>query len=417
MFVDFNKVFGKTPQAELKIPQPLIDQLSEKLPDGLVYVVDSNNNLTISHDEKKNLEYTISGIALDPTDQQKKILGNKCSFKDIMSLSYNSQQPVPLKFKNGKYIVINGVDVSVEELSYNPFKEHELIIDSTCIYPPKFPPAFTMQIGSNDTKIDLLINRVPYNSLGTMAFESDNSKCLSIVYYFDPEKRYFSMTMNIAIDKAKTVQEIVDSIEIYNAFVEGKGYIFDSLINTRLETKNSCRYDNEVLKFWKKVKNLEDKLGLSFEPSRNKLEFEDICNIEEIYQNIINKIPIRHNKKITTITSEWEFSKDDIAKDILGKPIYFEFNDKTTIDLFGQNIEFSCIVGVFNAVLEKYEKNEKTGECILFLENKSNENQMYTSILRFLNEGDLLKYKKEIKDRIIQFRDAKRKYEYLIREQ
>lgn len=42
---------------------------------------------------------------------------------------------------------------------------------------------------------------------------------------------------------------------------------------------------------------------------------------------------------------------------------------------------------------------------------------MYTSILRFLNEGDLLKYKKEIKDRIIQFRDAKRKYEYLIREQ
>ena len=54
MFVDFNKVFGKIPQAELKIPQPLIDQLSEKLPDGLVYVVDSNNNLTISHDEKKN---------------------------------------------------------------------------------------------------------------------------------------------------------------------------------------------------------------------------------------------------------------------------------------------------------------------------------------------------------------------------
>lgn len=53
MFVDFNKVFGKTPQTELKIPQPLIDQLSEKLFDELIYVVDCNNNLTISHDGKK----------------------------------------------------------------------------------------------------------------------------------------------------------------------------------------------------------------------------------------------------------------------------------------------------------------------------------------------------------------------------
>ena len=38
MFVDFNKVFGKTPQTELKIPQALIDQLSSKLPDGFIYV-------------------------------------------------------------------------------------------------------------------------------------------------------------------------------------------------------------------------------------------------------------------------------------------------------------------------------------------------------------------------------------------
>lgn len=53
MFVDFNKIFGKESQTELKIPQALIAQLSSKLPDGFIYVADSNNNLTISHDEKK----------------------------------------------------------------------------------------------------------------------------------------------------------------------------------------------------------------------------------------------------------------------------------------------------------------------------------------------------------------------------
>ena len=128
MFVDFNKVFGKTPQTELKIPQALIDQLSSKLPDGLIYVVDSNNNLTISHDGKKDQKYTISGMTLEPTDQQKEILGDDFSFDDIMNLSYNSQKPVPVRFKDDKYVNINGTDISIEQLSYNPFKPDELVI-------------------------------------------------------------------------------------------------------------------------------------------------------------------------------------------------------------------------------------------------------------------------------------------------
>lgn len=366
MFVDFNKVFSKTPQTELKIPQALIDQLSAKLPDGLIYVVDSNNNLTISHDGKNDLKYTISGMTLEPTDQQNEILGGNCSFDDIMNLSYNSQQPVPVRFKNGKYVTINETDISIEQLSYNPFNPYELIIDSTYIYPSPFPPAFTIQIGSQNTQIELSIHRIPNNSLGTMAFESDNSKCLSIVYYLNPDEHYFSMTMNITISKAKTVKEIIDAIEVYNAFLEGKGYIFSSLIDTRLETANASRYDDKALEFWKKVKELEDKLNVSFDPHGSELEFKDICDIEEIYQNIINKAPIRCNTSINTITSKWEFSKDDIANDTLGKPIYFEFDGKSAIKLFGQNIDLPCIVGVFNAVLTKYEKNEETEECTLF---------------------------------------------------
>lgn len=415
MFVDFNKIFGKEPQTELKIPQALIAQLSSKLPDGFIYVADSNNNLTISHDGKKNLKYTISGMALEPTEQQKEILGDDFSFDDIMTLSYNSQQPVPVRFKNDKYVTINGTDVSIEKLSYNPFKPYEILIDSTYIYPSPFPPAFTIQIGNESTKIELSVKRISNNSLDTMAFKSDDSKCLSISYYLNPDKHYFSMTMNIMISKAKTVQEIIDSIEIYNAFIEGKGYIFSSLIDSRLETANASRYDDEALEFWKKVKELEDKLGISFDPHGSELEFDDICDIEEIYQNIINNTPIRRNTSINSITSKWEFKKDDIAKDTLGKTIYLEFDGESTVKLFGRDIELPCIVGIFNAVFANYEKNEKTEECTLFLENKSDEKPMYTSTLRFLNNDELLKYKEETKDRIIQFRDAKKRHEFLLK--
>lgn len=45
------------------------------------------------------MKYTISGMTLEPTDQQKEILGDDFSFDDIMNLSYNSQKPVPVKLK------------------------------------------------------------------------------------------------------------------------------------------------------------------------------------------------------------------------------------------------------------------------------------------------------------------------------
>lgn len=55
MFVDFDKIFSKTPQTELTIPKELAEQLSSKLPDGLVYVVDNEtNHITITYDKQKN---------------------------------------------------------------------------------------------------------------------------------------------------------------------------------------------------------------------------------------------------------------------------------------------------------------------------------------------------------------------------
>lgn len=117
MFVDFNKVFSKTPQTELRIPQELIDQLSSKLPDGLKYKYnEKNNNLFIFPESLKDSKVSIGGIMLEPNDEQKKILGDHFSFDDIIKLSYNTQQPVPVRFKNGKYVTINGKDIPIEHL-------------------------------------------------------------------------------------------------------------------------------------------------------------------------------------------------------------------------------------------------------------------------------------------------------------
>ena len=415
MFVDFDKVFRKTPQTELQIPQELADQLSTNLPDGLHYLIDKEHNTLILSPEA-NEACTFSGITPEPTEEQKKVLGESYSSDDILQLAYNSQQPVSVRLKDDKYICINGSDVPLDKVIFDPFKPHKLLPDSIRIFPASFPPAFTLKIGCDTVAVELSVKRVPNYSLSEQAFESDSSKCLSIKYFIDPVNNKFSLTLNISKEKAATVKEIVDSLEIYNAFVEGKGKLGNIPLKESLHTTNDSEFNNEMLEFWKMVLVIEKKLNVSFNPNLGDLDMECICDVEEIYQCLINQTPIRHNTSINSITSKWEFKKDEIVDDVLKTPIYFEFDGTKEYELFGQTIVLQCIVGVFNAVIAKYEKNEEKGECTIFLEDESEEKKMYTSSLCFITKEEAAEYKKEVNDRIKLFMDAKTIQDFLSKE-
>lgn len=66
---------------------------------------------------------------------------------------------------------------------------------------------------------------------------------------------------------------------------------------------------------------------------------------------------------------------------------------------------------MFNAVISKYEENGD-GFTIYF-ESESEDKHMYTSVLRFLSESEMKKYRSSTKNRILTFRDAKKVTEYL----
>lgn len=419
MFIDFEKVFNKAPQKNIPIPKPLIEQLSSELPKGFTYDLDEETNtLTIVPDKNNDEEIIIKGISIMPTKEQLEILGDNYKLEDVMALSYNSQQPVPIMIKDGKSINIGGKDVSIERLSFRPFEPSETRMEHMQAIPLPFVPPFSITVGSEKTKIQLLVKRIPNNSISIAAFESAEKKCLSVKYLCDPNTNtpYFSMTMNISFKNAQSVKEIVESIEVYNAFIDGKGYFFDTLVPSRLDTTDASKYDDKAIEFWQKVLKLEKELKITFKPPFEDLDFEDLCDIEEIYQNIINKIPIRQNQSINSITSEWEFSKDDFVSETLGKPICFEFEGTSSVKLFGQVLELPCIIGVFNAIWSNYQKDDDKKQCTIFLENLSDEQQMYTSTLRFLNKEALAEFKEKTPNRLKMFADAKRKHEFLLKE-
>ncbi len=411
MFVDFGKTFSKTPQTELDIPKELAEHLSTNLPEGFKYSIDKKtNNLFISL-EKNNIDISISGMMLVPTEDQLGILGVNPSFEDIMNYSFNSQEPIPIRFNNDKYVNINGKEISIEQLAFNPFKQHHIVLDSTKIMPPPFPPGFSIMVGNKDKTIELFINRIPNKSLSTMAFESERKKCLSMVYYLDSKKNFLQMTFNVTTKYAKTVDEIIEAIEIHNSFLKGEGYFFGKPLKTNLVSEDYDQNDDALI-FWKKVKSLEDKLNVCFNPPFNDLEIETLYDIEEMYNNLINGIPIRHNESITSITSDWNFDKEKDVNASIGQPIYLEFDGQSSYELFGVNIVNPCIISIFNAVFSRMEKDESTNKCTVFLDNESEDKKRYTSILRFVSEKDLLEYKEKKKDRILVFKDAKTRQEY-----
>lgn len=420
MFVDFDKVFSNTPQTDMRIPKVLADQLSSDLPEGLRYVVDEEtNNLTITvcDESKKDYDITVSGLIFTPTDEQKVVLGENYSFDDLMQLSYNSQKPVPFVLNDSKCVRINGKEIPVERLiEYNPLKPDELIISKMCMIPSTFPKGFSIKIGNNEVALNLSVRRIPNNSVNVFAFESDQTKCLSIKYFIDSKNSSLSLTINISIKNATTVKEIIDSIKIYNLFVEGKGCMNNVPIHSKLITENISMFDGSILEYWNKVYMLEMKLGTSFMPPFTDLSYDCVYLIEELYQNIINLTPIREDRRITSITSKWDFSKEHAITDSLGKPVYFEADGNTEVELFGQKLIIPCLMGIFNAIFTKCEKNDLSGECTIYFEDASEEKRMYVSTLHFVDTESMNEYRKDINDvnnRIIPFRDAKRIKEYL----
>ncbi len=413
MFVNFNKVFKKSTESKIKIPEALIDELSSKLPEGLKYCFDSNSNtLVIADDSQKGRPITLSGLIFFPNDKQKAVLGNNYTPNDIFNYSYNSQQPIPLRFENEGMVKLNGEDIPIDQLTYNPFNPLHFVKDSAYLQPPPFINSrFPLKISSKESAIILSISRIPNNSVNTMAFESDNSKCLALKYYLNPVNSTISITINISIENAKTVMEIIESIEIYNAFVDGKGYLADSLIQAKLAVDNK-KFD-EALLFWRKVNQIEKALNIDFLPPFTRLDFDTICEIEELYQNLIKITPIRTNEKINNLNSSDDVLNELSIKKLVDKPMYFEFECTESLVLFGKSLTFPCIMGVFNAVISKFEFEESQHKWMIFLKDESDDKKMYTTRLCFVNDNDLSKYKKKNSNRIMLFSQAKKRHEYL----
>lgn len=276
----------------------------------------------------------------------------------------------------------------------------------------KLPTPFDIDVGDGEHSRKLTINRVPNQSVHMTKYTSEENKPLYIEYLIDNRNNsisFFKISFNLLY--AETIKDIVETTVIFNAFISGNGYIEKQRLNN-ICGPNADKYDEKIIVFWKKLLKLEGVLDIQFTPPKEDLDFEDMCLVEELYQNLVNKVPIRNNKKITDINGDWEVRREENLRFAIGMPLSLQFETTVKCTLFEKTIGLPCIIAVFNCKLSKYDRDGKKYK--LHVENENLEKHSYTSTMYFKSKSELNDFKnKEFNDKIEMFKNAKKADEYL----
>ena len=411
MYVDFNKVFKSKSQTQYDIPPALVKYLSRFLPKGLTYRAIRNGNcVAVSTSESCN----IGGFRFEPTADQKKILGKNYSVNDILSYSYNSQRAIPLKLAKEGIILFNNQELPIDKILYNPYNPIKSVSGNFYMEPEKFPDPFPIQIGGAGFKKMVLVQRIPNESITTAAYESDPKSALCIQYFVDNKTQKIKFNLYFYRKNAKNIRDLLESILIYNAFLDGEGTICEQPLGIKLESPEVKRIDVKSINFLKKLRSIEECLEVTFTPPQGEIDYDTMCLVEQLYQNLINHVPVRNLEKINSInintSRENPYEKFEA---LIGRPFFFEFELTTGIDLYDVKLSLPTIVGFFNAILKDITYIDDNNSMLTFIdENEAKER--YTSSMYFKTIDELKAFKSDKHDKIISdFRDAKLLYKYL----
>lgn len=399
MFVNFNKTFKEKTQTRLTVPPTLLKHLSDNLPEGLVYTLDKDG-LCVITSEKEQLR--IGGFVPAPTSRQIEVLGKNYTFDSAIKYLYNSQQSMPLKLKRDGFITINDQEFPIDKVKYNFYNPIKYQSGSFIMSPPPFPEPFPIRIGCKEYTREVTVTRVPNNSVSLQVYESDKNAPLYIRYTFDEKTDAIEFSISFRFSSNITVQDIIESASIYNAFLAGNGYLLGEPLNGKITDNSANKYDEKAIVFWKKVLQIERTLNMQFHPNKSEVDYETIYFVELLYQNLMENKPAIMNQNIDEISGHWK--KTDF-QDSIGKPIYFEFVSPLEKKLFDCDLSLPCLWGIMNAVLKDVRNRNK--ESVITLSDRDSDRPTYTAVICFKSKDDLDRYKKQEHSVIIQnFKDA-----------
>lgn len=410
MFVSFNKVFNKKPQSQAEVPQAMLDHMNKHLPEGVRYVSSNDGKCTIISERES---VTLGGFIFKPTEEHRKILGETFTNKDVLDYFYNAQKPMPLELKKDGYITLNGHEIPIEQMSYNPLLPIKYVSGSFVAYPQKFPEPFSLTVGNGIYSRVLTVTRIPNESVHVATYQSKENESLMIKYSIDEKNQKLNMSIAFNLNFAKSIRDIVESTMIYNAYLSGHAMLEGVPLDIMTYDVTTTKFDYKSTLFWEKVLKIEDCLSVSFAPPKEDVQNDDIILVEELYQNLINHVPVRDTQTLASIGGNWDFNETNRdIKDSVGLAVFFQFHSIISAELFGVKFSLPCLTGVCNARIKEINTKEKKPKLVL--EDESEEKKQYMCTMFFLNEEEMDAYATMgINEMIKIFETAKTVREYL----
>lgn len=391
MYSDFDKIFKE--KENLKMPESIVSAINsiKDLPKGYKYVNKDNICMLepVSSEYEKDVQYK-ANVLID-----KKILdalGNAPKeLEYIFEYLYRTQTPVEVKdFK----LLVNGksYDMKASQFNTDELKNGKKVL----LVPQKFLPAKEIPIQIiGGKKFKISFSRKPYNSMDTMLFSNDDFKSLDIKLYFhendnNDEKFDVDINIDLNIDEAKSVDMLIDSLELYKAFMTANIIIGDSKMPELNNSNYNKEWINSGIEIWNKVKRLEQLFDFKFNPSKD-LNEDEYTQLLDLYDALVEKKEIIHYDCVQNFTAQ--VTKTVNLEEMLNKPgMNIEFFENKTYNLLGQAFEVFSFTRISNYIITSIDQIEN--EVIKFNIKAENDKKIKLQQMYFLTQDEAQDYSK-----------------------
>ena len=404
MFINPDKIQNLNEPSEERLPDAFVDYLSKSLPEGIKYEQLSDGFCTVVPEKADSL--TIGGFTPKLNESQKEILGEKYTYNELLEYMYNSQTPIEMVPVDGENVTINGENISEKLLFCRPKDPIDIMETKRFMSPQKFPEPHSIKLSAGTVSVDIMIHRIPDNSIHRMVYESLESEYIYIHFTIDNHNHSSSFTINTKADMIKTVEEVISSMRIFNAFLDRTLCINGTPLSS-INNKEEHYFSEDSIQFWEKLLQIETVLNCKFIPHQENISFNLACEVERLYQNLINSTPVVSRYNVDYVNG-LEDVNDHVHENI-GKEVFFRFHSIETIELMGIKLELPTICYVFNCVFEDIITDGN--KYRIKLANVSEDKPRYTSVLSFANEEAIEQY--DFDKNIDLFKSAKRVSSYI----
>lgn len=390
MFSNFKDAFIRKPQFAIKTPKSVLDVLSKDLPEGFRYVNDHDGFCRIDCDGVMDF----GELRLQIPEEARYLFANldKVTMKDVIVYAQNSQKAMEVLPDSDGCFIINGKKIHVGEFVIAPLKNLQLRNGRMYIIPQPFPDPFPIEVAGNGFSLTLMVQRQTINSITKVKIGTVSDSALNVNYTFEPIEEG-KLTLNITMCPSSSAFEVLASKEIFNAFIRGEGTLCGATIRSNASNITNLVPD-EVIRFWHQIVDVERVMNIKFDVS-TEMTFEDIKIVKELYRCLVEGGPFKTYLNENTLRGVGEFDYSSIE---IGKEILFEYTETVQNNLFGVNIKYYKLTGIFGGAVSEIQRPEKgvLGEFFVKLcpvEGK----KMYSATQYFFDESLLKTFQEDHK--------------------